>query len=98
MFHYMVLNARFPCNFFFKVSYFLRLIVVFYYTRAPISDRSEVNTCFAKIRSYESGATDLGLSEVTNTNLKNLLTSMLSINPKKRPGIGVVQIALNFCG
>ena len=65
---------------------------------APISDRSEVNTCFTKVRSYEAGKSDLGLSEITNTNLKKLLTSMLSIKPKDRPSIGMVQIALNFCG
>lgn len=57
-----------------------------------------MSTCFAKVRSYEAGVSDLGLSEVTNSNLKKLLTSMLTVNPKNRPSIGIVQIALNFCG
>ena len=70
---------------------------IFTFFRAPISDRSEVSTCFAKVQSYEAGQSDLGLNEVTNKNLKKLLSSMLSVNPKNRPSIGLVQIALNFC-
>ena len=76
-------------------SYFFIIFLLFF--RAPISDRSEVSTCFAKVQSYETGQSDLGLNEVTNKNLKKLLLSMLSVNPKNRPSIGLVQIALNFC-
>lgn len=65
--------------------------------RAPISDRSDVNICFAKVRSFEAGVSDLGLSEIKNSNLNKLLKSMLNVNPKNRPSIGMVQIALNFC-
>lgn len=64
---------------------------------APISDRSDVNICFAKVRSFESGVSDLGLSEIKNSNLNKLIKSMLNVDPKNRPSIGMVQIALNFC-
>jgi hypothetical protein len=57
-----------------------------------------MNSCVKKIKEYQAGKSDLGLSEVTNDNLKKLLTSMLNLDAKKRPSIGMVQLALNFCG
>ena len=89
---------NFFSSIFFRQFFFLIFFLIFLlFFRAPISDRSEVSTCFAKVQSYESGLSDLGLNEVTNKNLKKLLLSMLSVNPKNRPSIGLVQIALNFC-
>ena len=49
------------------------------------------------LEQYMTGKNDLGLSQVTNENLRKLLTSMLDINPKKRPNILTVMILLNFC-
>jgi hypothetical protein len=66
--------------------------------RAPIVDRPDVRGCVTRLRDFEEGKTDLGLSEVTDGRLRSLLASMLDIDPRKRPNVLAVQLALNFCG